>query len=104
MTGPFRPQPDRPDILRHQALSCLACGGKQDAAGTPDGSPASQPTDGDWAVCFRCGEVAVYAVGPFGVALREATTEELAEFSADPANGKLVRDLHQFWASRPREQ
>lgn len=97
---PFRPQPGRPDILRHEALSCVACGHKVDSSGSRDNSPiTTEPVDGDWAVCLRCGEVAVYVIGPLGVGLREASTEELATFSADPQNVKLVRDIHSFWAS-----
>lgn len=96
---PFRAQPGHPDIVRHQALSCTACGNKMDSSGTTDGTPAATPGDGDWAVCLRCGEVAVYVIGALGVGLREATTAELAEFSADPANVETVRDIHRFWAA-----
>lgn len=60
------------------------------------------PQDGDFSICLRCGEVAIYAVGAFGVALREATLEELAEFAANPENTDAVQKLHQFHAGRNR--
>jgi hypothetical protein len=99
--SPFRPQPGRPDISRHVPLHCLACGGKQDAAGAATGPPRI-PADGDYSICFRCGEVNIYVVGPFGVALRAATTAELAEFARNPDNTDTVRRVHNYWAGQER--
>lgn len=103
MSEGFRPQPGRPGVKRHEALHCGACGYQIDAASTLDSSDRT-PSDGDWAVCFRCGEVQVYVVGPLGVALRTATTEELAKFSRQPENAKMVRDLHRFWTTQREGQ
>jgi hypothetical protein len=100
VTSPFRPQPGRPDILRHPILHCPACGTPCDAAGVT-GDIAPTPTDGDYSICFRCGEVNIYVIGPFGVSIREATTAELAEFARHPDNTRTVRALHEFWATHP---
>ena len=98
MTSPFRPQPGRPDVLRHQTLPCLACGAPNDSAGVT-GDVAPTPTSGDYCICFRCGEVSIYVVGPLGIALREPTTAELAEFASEPANTRLVQQIHEYNAT-----
>jgi hypothetical protein len=97
--GPLQRQPGRDDVWRHAALSCQCCGGKLDAAAVAAGGPAPEPSDGDWSICFRCGEVAVYVVGPLGVGLREATTAELARFARSP-DAARVQEIHQYWASQ----
>jgi hypothetical protein len=99
VNNPFRPQPGRPDVVRHQKLNCRACGNGIDAAGVT-GPVAPDPTDGDYSICFRCGEVSIYTIGPLGVALREPTGAELAEFSSNPDNTRLVRTIHRYWASK----
>jgi len=93
VTAPFRQQPGHPDVYRHETLPCPACGRPNNSAKRAQGKPQS-PGDGDWSICFGCGEVSVYAVGSFGVALREATGQELREFADNPDNTRLVRDLH----------
>jgi hypothetical protein len=98
--GPPRRQPGT-DVWRHGELVCQGCGGKQNAAAVAEGGPSPAPSGGDWSICFRCGEVAVYVVGPLGVGLREATTAELAEFARSP-DAARVREIHQFWADRRR--
>lgn len=100
MNSPFRPQPDRPDIIRHDTLPCRACGNQQNAATVPGHDQVPIPADGDYSICLRCGEVSIYSVTLFGVALREPTTAELAEFARNPANTRLVRNLHRYWASK----
>lgn len=82
MTGPLRPQPGRPGVYRHPALSCRACGATHNALTNADrgGPPAN---DGDFTVCFRCGVVAVLVIGPLGVAMRAPSPEELLEFAQD---------------------
>ncbi len=83
-------------------LHCRACGHGIDAAtaGVRHDGPRNIPITGDYSVCFRCGEVSVYVIGPLGVALREPTGAELTEFAAHPANTESVREIHQFWANR----
>jgi hypothetical protein len=98
VNSPFRQQPGRPDVVRHRKLHCPACGCGQNAAARPDRSPGPGPSDGDYSICFRCGEVSVYTVSPLGVALREATSAELVEFAANPDNTRAVRDIHAYWA------
>jgi hypothetical protein len=99
--SPFRPQPGRPDVLRHDKLHCRACGNGIDATSIPGPGPTPTPSDGDTAICFRCGEVSIYTVGPLGVALREPTGPELADFAANPDNTRIIREIHQFWAEHP---
>src|SRR5881394_3570008 len=88
--------------MRHQLLHCPSCGSRINATTLPGHGPMPRPPDdGDYAVCFCCGDVGVYMVGPLGVTIREATTVEVAEFAANPANTELVRTLHQYWANHP---
>lgn len=85
---------------RHNALSCLGCGYKITGAtymNGPDGD--SGPDSGSFSVCLRCGEVAIYEIGVFGVALREATTDELAEFGR--LYGDDLQRLHLFRVAAP---
>jgi hypothetical protein len=100
MTGPLRPVGD--DTWRQPGrMTCAACGYTPDAFGYAEKNPDSPraPQAGDWSVCFRCGEVAVIEVHPLlGAALREATTEELVEFAADPVNAATVWKLHRWRA------
>lgn len=99
--GAFRAQPGWADgeVWRHAPLSCLACGYRIDATGAADGGVSRAPGDGDLVVCFRCGEVMAYAVGVFGVAVRELTGAELAEFSRS-GHARHVRRIHEFWLSQ----
>lgn len=78
-------------------LVCRVCGYTQTALGVttrPTGTDEC-PSDGDFSVCFGCGEVSVIATGPLGVALREPTGEDLAEFAC-AGHGDTVRRLHRF--------
>lgn len=83
---------------------CRACGYTGDAlSGTGPEAPP-EPSEGDFSVCFRCGEVEVIIIHPLlGVQTRPPTTDELAEFAQDPANVAAVRDLHRFNAAYPRD-
>lgn len=73
-----------PDVLRHQAYACRACGTPLDAA-MHAGAGRAKPTDGDFSICGHCGEVSVYAISAFGVvSLREATLAELHIFNQNP--------------------
>lgn len=103
--GPIRRQPDDPSVLRHRALPCPACGYQSDALGDPTapaGTTLNEPADGDYTICFNCGQVFVFSVTAFGTALREPTLAELAEFSRSKHNTRIVRRLHQFHAEHPR--
>ena len=98
VTKHFRVSPDDPSSMMHKALSCVACGYRFDAASLPEHGPAQAPKDGDYSLCFRCGEVQVYVVGALGIAVREATVAELEEFASVPEQVAAVRKIHQFWA------
>jgi rubredoxin len=90
------------DTWRHRnRLSCPACGYQFDAASS-QADEARAPADGDFSVCFACGEVMVFAASAFGLAVREASTEELAEFSRSPENVETVRSIHRFRAGEGR--
>ena len=67
MSGPLRPvggdawrQPGR--------MSCGACGYAPDALGHHEKDPVDPraPQDGDWSICFRCGEVSVIEINAQG--------------------------------------
>lgn len=104
VTGPLRDvgggtwrQPNR--------MRCPGCDYTPDALGHHEATPADPraPEDGDWSICFRCGDVGVIELHPLlGARLREATTGELAEFAADPVNADAVRRLHRFHARHGR--
>jgi hypothetical protein len=87
------------DITRFAEQPCPYCGKTLDAAGSPDGTRTTPPDDGDFLVCFGCAQPAVAVVGPFGVALREATAEELATFAVDHAHH--AEKLRRFLARHP---
>jgi hypothetical protein len=99
--GPLGPlTPAGPETWRaaHRP-TCPACGNGLDGIGARRPGETVPPADGDWSVCCRCGEVAVFCVGPLGLALRTPSTAELDEFRRD-GHAQLVRDLHRFWAER----
>jgi len=82
-------------VSRFRRQSCPYCGATVDAAGSPDGTPMEPPQEGDYLICFTCGEPAVWSVGPLGEALREATPEELAEFAVDHGHhAERLREYH----------
>ncbi len=60
MTGDDVTQPDY-GVYRQQASQpCWECGYRTDAAGELPGAPRRRPAAGDFSICFRCGEVAVF--------------------------------------------
>jgi hypothetical protein len=79
--APIRPQPGRPGTYRHKGLPCRACGKYVDAMTNTDPG-GGQGRDGDFMVCLGCGVVSVLVVGALGLAFREPTADELAEFTA----------------------
>jgi hypothetical protein len=80
--APIRPQPGHPGTYRHRGLSCLACGKYVDAMTNTDPG-GRQGCDGDFMVCVGCGVVSVLVVGALGLAFREPSADELAEFARD---------------------
>lgn len=86
-------------MQRHDPVSCRACGYRFDSV-SQSGDVCRVPSDGDFSVCFRCGEVSVFVVGPLGIGVREPTLAELAEFSADREATRTVQSIHEFWARR----
>jgi hypothetical protein len=93
--GPMRPDHRygyRSDVSA-RTFTCPACGHKSDALTDPD--QRNTPNDGDYAVCFYCGEVAVIVNGPFGMAVREPTIAELEQFRAQ-GHAEMVRAVHRF--------
>lgn len=48
------------------------------------GEELSAPTDGDVAICFRCGGVSVYGNDQYGAYLREPRPDESREIQEDP--------------------
>lgn len=70
MTEPFR-------IETH----CPHCGRRNDQHAGLNGKP---PADGDVAICWGCRKVGIFAVGPYGTGVRQATDQEAAEVMADP--------------------
>lgn len=87
------------------SLHCPACGEVNNAVSQPLGKLGddSLPVNGDFSVCFTCGEVATFAVGAFGIATRTPTMEELKDFAANPRYTEYVRLLHAFHAQRRGE-
>jgi hypothetical protein len=81
---------------RHNALHCRVCGTRLDAATGVNTN--GYPDDGSFTVCFYCGELSCYVVGPFGVAMREPTMDEMAEFHRDYA--EVATQLAQYRAQR----
>jgi len=65
-----------------QPTTCPHCGVGQDLHTNTTG--ARPPEDGDVAICWRCGDVAVFAAGPFGVTRRKPTGPEDARIRRDP--------------------
>lgn len=103
MSGPLR-RVDGDTWRQPGRMSCTACGYSTDAFGHHEQKPADPraPQTGDWSICLRCGEVSVIDLHPLlGASLRPATTAELAEFAANPANIDAVRRVHQFNAGAP---
>lgn len=94
----MRAMTSRAAISRFPLQPCPYCGASLDAAGSPDGTPMRPPEEGDYLLCFTCGEPAVWSVGPFGVALRKPTAEELAEFAVE--HGHHVERLRRFHSSQ----
>lgn len=107
--GPLRPAGD---LAWRQPgkTSCPSCGATQDAFSYPrrQVDDPRQPRTGDYAVCTTCAVVNIIVVSPAlgSVTLREATTEELAEFSRHRKNTDVVRALHlvDIDRRRPRER
>lgn len=85
--------------FRHQALNCRVCGSVLDAASRVQ--DAVEPYDGAASICFNCGEVSIFVIGAFGVALREPTTQELAELASDPEYREMRALLSQYRAQHP---
>jgi hypothetical protein len=104
VTGPLRPVDD--GVWRGpRKVNCRACGYPMDALGerAPNLPDTRAPEDGDYAICFRCGEVSVVVMHPLlGVTLREPTGAELAEFARNPDYTAAVRRLHRFHGGRGR--
>lgn len=100
--GALRPQPDDPAVLRHDRLPpCPVCAYRPDAISLAEGgATCPTPSDGDYSLCFNCGEVSVYTAGPLGLAVRAATTDELARFNRE--HGHVARGLARFNAQRQR--
>lgn len=78
----------------HPPVPCPACGQVMDAAQSVSLWHWKPPVDSDWSVCFECGEVSIYVVGDFGVALRTPTLEELVVFNEEHPG--IVQQLHLF--------
>lgn len=98
--APIRPQPGRPGVYRHEGVSCRACGKVVDALTNTDPG-GRQARDGDFIVCAACGVVSVLVIGALGVAFREPTAEELAEFAVD--HGHVAAAPHEYLGdNRPR--
>lgn len=101
MSNSFQREPTDPSVMYMPKAACPACGYKQDAVSRPLGQPMhAPPKDGDYCVCFQCGEVLIFSVSAFGVAVREATTEEIRAFAENPRNTRYVQALHAFHAKR----
>jgi hypothetical protein len=70
------------DDVRGPQLRCRACLHLLDAhrGETPD----AVPEDGDASLCWRCGTVSIYEIGPLGTRLVAPTAEQQAEIDTDP--------------------
>lgn len=102
----FQVEPDDDTALRMPPMHCPVCGNANDAISQPLGTKLgieSAPVDGDYSVCFYCGELAVFSVTAFGVAMRSPTMAELKTFAANPNFTQYVRALHAFHAQRQGE-
>jgi hypothetical protein len=96
--SPFVPQPNMPGTWRHSDLTCPWCHGITDASTHAEGVAA--PAEGDFSVCFHCGEPAVFAISPSGaVSLRKLSTSEAVEFAVDHADPRTL--IRQFQAKYP---
>jgi hypothetical protein len=100
MTGEMYRQPGQPDIIRHGQACCPYCRKPVDAASPPDGKPGPAPTTGDFALCFGCGEPAVYEVVAGVVELRKASAAEREECLTQ--NAEAVANLRAFLSRRRR--
>jgi hypothetical protein len=61
---------------------CPHCGHTNDEHSATTGKP--YPTDGDVSLCWQCHGLAMYTIGPYGIALRMPTPEEMTAINADP--------------------
>ncbi len=101
--SPFRPQPGDAGVLRFDKLKCPTCGTKMDAVSETDGRPMTRtPDNGDRTLCLRCAGLAVFCIGPLGVALRAATADEFAEFQADPESRRTLEAMHMMFEAGKR--
>lgn len=82
----------------HNAFFCRACGYKAEASTSLFRDAV--PTTGAFSVCSNCAEVSIFEVGPFGVAVREPTLDELSEFTN--AHPGVVQTTIAFNAQRRR--
>jgi hypothetical protein len=81
----------------HNPVICQVCGYTITGATNVNGDGVDDgPQTGTFSVCLKCGEVSVYQVSVFGVSLREATMDELAEFMR--AHGDKIARLHRYRA------
>ncbi len=101
--SPFRPQPGDATVLRFDKLKCPTCGSRMDAVSELDGGPmAREPSNGSLSVCLRCAGLAVFCIGPLGVALRPASADEFAAFQADPDNQQVLAAMHRLYEAGRR--
>jgi hypothetical protein len=63
------------------AIACPYCSRVNDLHGYTKG--VADPSAGDVAICWRCGEISVFTDGPLGLAQRKPTSAELEEILAD---------------------
>jgi hypothetical protein len=90
---------NEPPHLRHNDLTCGACGYQMDTTTNVTGQRA--PCTGDVVLCGRCAAVWLFEVSPLGiVALREPTIAELTDF--DPQVIRAARLLAVLNATDPQ--
>lgn len=90
------------DITRFAQQPCPYCGKPLDAAGPADRSLLRSLQDGDFLLCIGCAEPAVVVIGPFGLGMRKASEDELAEFAVE--HGHHVEKLRRFLAENPEPE
>lgn len=83
----------RVHTTEHNPVRCLSCQTRLEMA-TGYSERTEGPQDGNFSVCFSCGEVSIFVITDGRIALREATLFELLTFNK--LHGPVARELTQL--------
>jgi hypothetical protein len=83
------------------AFHCPVCGYKHDAVSSATGQ-MRVPTDGDFSICFRCGEITRFVVTSFGVSVRKLTHTDTPFIPPDAFTARAT--IRDFWKKHPEQE